>query len=118
MIEKLLKEVEELKKAPVTDLKINVETIELSDKNNIVLNQNVPNPFAQQTSISYNRPARATTAQIMFYGMDGRLMKTANLTSRGKGILNVYASDLSSGSYTYSLVVDGKLVDTKKLVKQ
>ena len=50
--------------------------------------------------------------------MDGRLMKTANLIGKGKGILNVYANDLSSGSYMYSLVVDGKLIDTKKLVKQ
>ena len=118
MIEKLQKEVEELKKGPAPDLKVNTETVELSDNNNIVLNQNVPNPFAQQTSISYNIPASAASAQILFYGMDGRLMKTANLIGKGKGILNVYANDLSSGSYMYSLVVDGKLIDTKKLVKQ
>jgi hypothetical protein len=118
MIEKLQKEVEELKKTPAADLKVNTETVELSDNNNIVLNQNVPNPFAQQTSISYNIPAAAASAQILFYGMDGRLMKTANLIGKGKGVLNVYANDLSNGSYMYSLVVDGKLIDTKKLVKQ
>lgn len=95
-----------------------VSVIELADNNNVVLSQNVPNPFEQQTSISYILPANTRSAQMLFYDMKGRLMKTANLTSKGKGMLNVYANDLSSGSYTYSLMVDGKIIDTKKLVKQ
>jgi hypothetical protein len=32
--------------------------------------------------------------------------------------LNVYADDLSSGVYSYSLFVDSKLIDTKKMVKK
>lgn len=39
------------------------------------------------------------------------------ITKKGRGQLNVFASDLSSGMYTYSLVVDGKTIDTKKMVK-
>ncbi len=34
----------------------------------------------------------------------------------GKGILNVDASILSSGAYSYSLLVDGKLISTKQMV--
>jgi hypothetical protein len=34
------------------------------------------------------------------------------------GQLNVFASDLSTGVYTYSLVADGRAVMTKKMMKQ
>jgi trimeric autotransporter adhesin len=118
MIENLQNQIQQLQQKNLVETSPAVSVIELTDNNAIVLNQNVPNPFAQQTSITYNIPANAGTAQIMFYSVDGRLMKTAVISTKGKGVLNVYASDLSSGSYTYSLVVDGKLVDTKKLIKQ
>ena len=39
------------------------------------------------------------------------------IESRGEGSLVVFASDLSSGLYTYTLVCDGKVIDTKKMVK-
>lgn len=121
MIEDLQQQVKLLQQnqqnAPAESLPA-VSAIELADNNAVVLNQNVPNPFAQQTSISYTIPVSANSAQILFYSMEGRLMKTANITTRGKGILNVFANDLSSGSYTYSLMIDGKIMNTKKLVKQ
>ncbi len=36
---------------------------------------------------------------------------------KGKGSLNVFANDLTNGVYTYTLVVDGKVIDTKKMIK-
>ena len=32
--------------------------------------------------------------------------------------INVFANDLSSGTYTYSLVADGVVIATKRMVKQ
>ena len=92
--------------------------VELSDKNNIVLNQNVPNPFAESTVITYSIPETVAKAQIHFYDGLGKLINTVDITERGAGSLNVYANDLSSGVYTYSLVADGKIVSTKRMVKQ
>jgi hypothetical protein len=46
------------------------------------------------------------------------LIQSVELIQKGKGILNVFASDLSSGIYTYTLVVDGQITETKKMVKQ
>lgn len=46
------------------------------------------------------------------------LIQSTELTQKGKGTLNVFASDLSSGIYTYTLVVDGKIIETRKMVKQ
>lgn len=91
--------------------------VQLSDKNSIVLNQNVPNPFAESTVITYSVPAAVQRAQIHFYDMNGILINSVDISERGEGQINVYANDLSSGIYTYSLVADGKVVSTKKMMK-
>jgi len=96
---------------------VNQLNIDLSDKDIIVLNQNVPNPFAEQTTITYNVPEKYGYAQIIFSTIEGKIIKAVDITKKGRGQLNVFASDLSSGMYTYSLVVDGKTIDTKKMVK-
>jgi hypothetical protein len=102
--------------ADVTTL--NQLDIELSDKDAIVLNQNVPNPFAEQTTIMYNVPASVGKAQIIFFNNLGQVIQTIDIKTRGKGKVNVFASDLSSGLYNYTLVADGKVIDTKKMVRE
>ena len=97
---------------------INTISTQLSDADVVVLNQNQPNPFAEQTLITYNIPQNANAAQILFYDINGKQIKSQNITTKGKGALNVYANDLSSGTYSYTLIVDGKVIDTKKMIKQ
>lgn len=92
--------------------------IDLADKNTIVLNQNVPNPFAESTVISYNIPTAFNNAQILFSNVDGTMIKTFDIKEKGNGTLNVFANDLTSGLYKYALIVDGKTIDTKSLVKK
>jgi hypothetical protein len=95
----------------------NVLNVELNDSRNIILNQNVPNPFAEQTTISFSIPSTVNQAQIHFYDEKGNLIKTVELTERGNGQINVFASDLSTGTYTYTLVADGQVVATKRMIK-
>jgi hypothetical protein len=90
--------------------------IELKNIQAIVLDQNVPNPFAESTVINYFIPENIKFAQMIFTDNFGRIMKTVDITASGNGLIKVYASNLSSGIYTYSLVVDGKVVDSKKMV--
>ncbi len=97
---------------------INQLDVELSDKDAIVLNQNVPNPFAEQTTITYNVPASVGKAQIIFFNNLGQVIQTVDIKTRGKGKVNVFASDLSSGLYNYTLVADGKVIDSKKMVRE
>lgn len=92
--------------------------VELSNKNSIVLNQNVPNPFAEQTTITYYLPDNVKRAQIQFFEQSGKIIKTVDLIEKGKGKLNVFANDLSNGIYTYSLIIDGNTIETKKMIKQ
>ena len=45
--------------------------------------------------------------------MNGKVIKQMPL-SKGQGSVNVDASALSNGTYNYSLVVDGKKIETKE----
>lgn len=91
--------------------------IDLNNKNVVVLEQNIPNPFAEQTIINYNLPDNFERAQIIFLDQSGKLIKAVDLTEKGRGILNVFASDLTNGIYTYSLIVDAQTMETKKMMK-
>ncbi len=93
-------------------------TVTLIDRTAIVLDQNVPNPFAEQTVINFSIPATVQKAQIHFYDGNGKLIQSVDVVDRGLGSLTVFGSDLSSGTYTYTLVADGQIVATKKMVKQ
>ena len=84
----------------------------------IILNQNVPNPFAEQTTIRYFIPDEVNRAQIFFYDNNGDILKVVDLNVKGAGQLNVFAADLGSGMYTYSLIADGKVIETKKMIKE
>ena len=57
-----------------------------------------------------------SSAQIIITDYSGKVLKQINVSSAGKGMLNVNAATLASGAYNYSLIVDGKLIDTKKMV--
>jgi hypothetical protein len=90
----------------------------LSKTNTIVLNQNVPNPFAESTIITYSIPRSFNSAQLVFSTIKGEVIKTVDIKTPGKGQVNVFASDISSGLYMYTLVVDGRQVDSRKMIKQ
>ncbi len=81
------------------------------------LAQNTPNPFTNTTTINYALPQKFTTAQIIIItDKSGRQLKQLNISGNGNGSVNVDASTLSSGTYNYSLIVDGKVISTKQMI--
>jgi len=48
--------------------------------------------------------------------MDGTTLREINVSGFGKGSVSVDTSALSSGTYQYSLYVNGKLIDAKQMV--
>lgn len=48
---------------------------------------------------------------------NGKTIKVIKISSSGKGNIIVDASTLSSGAYQYSLIVDGRLIDTKQMIR-
>jgi hypothetical protein len=78
--------------------------------------QNAPNPFGDQTDVSFYIPQEVQSAHISVTDMNGRVLKSFELYQRGEGQLTIHGSELMAGTYYYSLVVDGKTVDTKQWV--
>jgi len=87
-----------------------------SSLSNAFIGQNTPNPFNGSTVISYNVPQRFVSAQLVVYDAAGKALKQVNIPAQGKGTLKLDAASLASGAYSYSLLVDGKIIDTKKMV--
>ncbi len=83
-----------------------------------VLGENSPNPFRDHTVINYNLAESIQSAQIVFYNTLGQVIKVVEVDQRGEGRLNVYGEDLRSGMYTYSLIIDGNVCETKKMIKE
>ena len=80
------------------------------------IEQNIPNPFKQNTAINYYLPQNAGNAFIKVTGINGETIKTVTLTATGSGQFTLQTASLSAGTYSYSLYVGGKLIDTKKML--
>ena len=92
------------------------QEVTLENTKAIVLNQNHPNPFKEQTTISFLIPDNIASAKIIFIDNLGNVLKQVEINDRGFGELIVYAHDLSAGHYTYYLIADGKTIESKKMV--
>jgi hypothetical protein len=53
---------------------------------------------------------------MIFFDTNGHVLQTVKINERGAGEINVYGEKLSSGIYSYSLIADGKVIDTRKMV--
>jgi Chaperone of endosialidase len=93
-------------------------SIRLSNIASIVLDQNIPNPMEETTVINFRIDEVFNQAEIIFYNASGRKINSHFIQNGGEGSLTVFADDLSSGVYTYALIVDGVVIDTKKMVKK
>jgi len=100
-------------KPPTTD----PQTIEFA------LNQNFPNPAFQTTTFSFSLPANTKNAELKIYNIKGQLVKSFNLESSNKGVIENTTWDckddngktLCNGIYFYKLTADKKDT-TKKMV--
>jgi hypothetical protein len=84
--------------------------------NTASLKQNIPNPFTNSTGIGYTLPQKFTSAQIIITNKNGKTLKAINVSGSGKNMLQVDASTLASGAYSYSLVVDRKIIASKQMM--
>lgn len=80
------------------------------------LEQNAPNPFNQSADIKYNIPEKSQKATLYIYNMNGVQIESKPITSKGKGKITINASELKPGIYLYTLIIDGKEIDTKRMI--
>lgn len=84
--------------------------------NNNILYQNNPNPFNEETLIKFNLTENSTNVSINVYDLNGKQIKKYSIQDTNQKSIKIYSSDLYPGIFYYSLIVDGKEVDTKKLI--
>ncbi len=87
-----------------------------TDENVPQLYQNAPNPFSSETKIKFNIPSSVGKAYIYIHDLQGRQLKVYNLPNHGAGEVTIHASELNPGMYLYSLILDGEIFDTKKMI--
>ena len=85
--------------------------------NNYTLFQNYPNPFNPLTRIGFNL-SKQCYASLKVYDVLGNEIKTLVNDYKPAGVYQVDfdGDNLSSGLYFYCLRVDGKVIDTKRMM--
>ena len=112
----------------IADLENRVTTLEACDCNvlpvsefemgkmNPLLQQNIPNPFNGTSTIGYYVPQTVSQAEIVFSNNVGQIVNRIAVKKKGEGEISVDASSYASGMYYYTLYLDGKKIDTKKMI--
>jgi len=75
-----------------------------------------PNPNNGNTQITYFVPEGANVSKIIFNDLLGNIIYEEILRP-GYGTLNIDTQALPSGIYIYNLIVDGKNIATKKMIR-
>jgi len=112
-VESLRKEVQELKSIVNA---IKTGGLVVNEGDNAVLYQNAPNPFKNSTTIRYYLPEGFKTASLQIATLQGNMLKSYTLNAGSQQQVTLTGGELTAGTYLYSLFVDGKMVDTKKMI--
>ncbi|MBQ6186666.1 MAG: tail fiber domain-containing protein [Prevotella sp.] len=116
-IQELKQEISEMKgegqitKAP-TATAIESATAEAKSS---MLYQNTPNPFNGQTTIRFQIADGAHSAYICIFDMQGKQLQRHDLSTSDDS-LTIDGTQLGAGMYLYSLIVDGREIDTKRMI--
>ncbi|HTN16374.1 MAG TPA: T9SS type A sorting domain-containing protein [Chitinophagaceae bacterium] len=80
-----------------------------------MLKKTAPNPFVQSTEIRYELPRFAQSASIEVMDITGRLVKRMQLPIQSSGSVTLENNNFMPGIYTYTLTVDGKVSQRRKM---
>lgn len=75
-----------------------------------------PNPATTQTKFNYNFPFNFNNAKLQIRNVIGATVKEAVITDN-KGEIVIELDDLNDGIYIYTLVIDNRILLTRKLIK-
>jgi hypothetical protein len=121
----LIQSVQELKAQldarTVSDLSESKRAPLVSDIESVVvasntLEQNIPNPFNESTTIGCCISDDVINAVLYIYDMNGKQIYKYQISERGNTSVEITAGSLSAGIYMYSLITDGKVIDTKRMI--
>ena len=103
------KDVKKAKKA--TGLNEKAESVQVMS-----LGQNKPNPFSTTTEVEVTVPESVQHAFVYVYDLNGKKVQQVDVTARGKQTVSINAATLEEGMYLYSLIADGQVVQTRRMI--
>jgi hypothetical protein len=109
-------------KEELTDLKTSIASGDFArpsatSGNKVILEQNIPNPFSDRTTIKYQLPQGTSKASLIVFDLNGGIKKEFPLTEN-KSEITVSASQIGKGLFIYSLVQNGQILETRKMIIQ
>lgn len=110
-IQTLKKEIENLKKQPLSARKSdNSTTIDEYE-----MSQNIPNPFDNQSIINYSLPKNEKSASIAIFDFNGKFIKEFKLTET-RGAITISSSEIGKGIFLYALITNNEPIISKKMI--
>ena len=94
-------------------------TTDIADAENVLkteLFQNTPNPFTEVTTIACTIAENVKTAVLYVYDLNGKQIAEYPVAGHGETSVTIEGSSLGAGMYLYSLIADGKVIDTKRMI--
>jgi predicted RNase H-like nuclease (RuvC/YqgF family) len=98
---------------------LNEKTVAISAEDGqrkAMLLQNRPNPYSGETVIPYYLPETFDNASMLITTLNGQVIKRIALENAGKGELTLRTDGLKAGQYLYSLILEGRKIQTRKMV--
>ncbi len=80
------------------------------------LYQNTPNPFKESTIIECYISDDVVSAVLYIYDMSGKQVYSVDIQERNDVTITIAGVSLDAGMYLYSLITDGNLIDTKRMI--
>lgn len=80
------------------------------------MSQNEPNPFTHETVVKYTLPQTISNAFMAVYDLTGKQITTFPINEKGSSSITITSEKLAAGIYIYSIVADGKVVDSKRMI--
>lgn len=78
--------------------------------------QNAPNPFTESTTIALSVAEDVTSAMLYIYDLNGKQIAEYPVIERGDTSIVIEGRSLEAGMYLYSLIADGNVIDTKRMI--
>lgn len=104
------------------EMKKQLESYSSSDKDNSnsdatsQLFDNNPNPFTLDTKIKFYISENARVSRLIIHDLQGIEIKSFNINQTGYSSIILNGSELKAGMYLCTLLVDNKIIDTKRMV--
>lgn len=77
---------------------------------------NTPNPFTTTTTIQMYIPQESNEVLLVISNLEGKELLSKSIQAKGTTSLDIDGGALDAGVYIYTLVVDNKIIASKKMI--